>query len=144
VSTPCSVCRHPASGDIDSRLRSGHTARAVSEAFFLSYDALTRHTRNHLPYRDPEPAVPEARADAMPVDPLEELVVALRRRALAGDTAAAREYRLALAAQTAARTAALPVVALESTAEWLTLRRRILAALEPFPAARTAVAEAIA
>lgn len=69
--------------------------------------------------------------------------LALRVRALAGNPADTREYRLALAAQLDARHAAPPTRALASEPEWIALRAAILAALAPFADARQAVADAI-
>jgi hypothetical protein len=76
-------------------------------------------------------------------DPLDELVKALRAKALAGDTGSAREYRLVLLAQERRSAAAAPQVDLAATSEWLDLRTALLAALEPFPEARIAVSEAL-
>ena len=96
--------------------------------------------RNHLGRLPPatEPG------HGAPTDPLDELVVALRARALAGSDAASGEYRLALLAQQAARHAAAPSRDLASEPEWITVRTVLLQALEPFPAARLAVADALA
>ena len=132
----CSVCSLQSAGAINDLLRSGRSATSVARAFGLSDDSVGRH-RHHVP-KAPEP-VPEATGD-----PLDELVVALRTRALAGNPSDTREYRLALLAQTAARQSTAPVHDLAGTPEWIRLRTAMLAALEPFPAARIAIAEALA
>ncbi len=44
----CTVCALPTAGAINERLRSDRSARAVAAEFGLSYDALTRHARNHV------------------------------------------------------------------------------------------------
>jgi hypothetical protein len=56
----------------------------------------------------------------------------------------AREYRLALAALEARRAASVSAPAYVDSAEWIDLRTRLLAALQPYPEARLAVAEALA
>ena len=138
MSVQCMVCRHPEAGAIDEALRDGSTARAVAAEYALSYDAVTRHARNHLSRRT---ATLNGHAGG---DPLDELVDALRTRALAGDPVVAREYRLALSAQQAAAHAAAPLVDFTTTPEWTGLRTRLLDALDPFPEARLAVVEALA
>ena len=132
----CSICSLPLAGAIDELLRSGRSARAVAAEFEVSYDALTRHHRNHT--RRAPPAIPEAAGD-----PLDELVAALRVRALAGHPSDTREYRLALLAQADAQHAAPPRTELAGEPEWIALRTRLLEALEPFPEARLAVAAAL-
>jgi hypothetical protein len=134
----CTVCALPLAGAINELLRSGRSARAVAGEFEVSYDALTRHARNHLARR-PSTAAPPSPVD----DPLDELVSALRVRALAGNPADTREYRLALQAQLDVRHAAPPTRDLAAEPEWIAVRARILAALEPFPEARQAVADAL-
>jgi hypothetical protein len=134
----CSVCRLPLAGAINELLRSGRSARAVAGEFEVSYDALTRHARNHLAKREPAPP------PGSDVDPLDELVNALRVRALAGNPSDTREYRLALAAQADLRHAAPPRRDLASEPEWIALREAMLRALEPFPGARTAIVAALA
>lgn len=133
---PCTVCVLPLAGAINELLRSGRPARSIAAEFTLSYDALTRHARNHVA----RPAiVPPSTGD-----PLDELISALRVRALAGNPSDTREYRLALAAQADARHATPPRRDLASEPEWITLRSALMVALDPFPDARQAVADAIA
>jgi len=132
----CSICALPLAGAMDELLRSGRSARAVAAEFEVSYDALTRHARSHG--RRPSVALPEPTGD-----PLDELVAALRVRALAGHPADTREYRLALAAQADARHAMPPQRDLASEPEWMALRLRLLDALEPFKKARQAVVAAL-
>jgi hypothetical protein len=139
VGRTCSVCARSDAGAIDELLRSGRSARAVALEVDLGEDAVLRHRTRHLGRRsEPPPSDPSG------LDPLDELVDALRRRALDGDAVVAREYRLALAAQSAQAHATAPPVELATTREWLDLRSRLLEALEPFPDARIAVAEALA
>jgi hypothetical protein len=96
----------------------------VAAEFGISYDALTRHHRNHVAKRAPAP-VPASAGD-----PLDELVTALRLRALAGSPSDTREYRLALAAQSDVRHAAPPQRDLAGEPEWIAeARLAIVAAL---------------
>jgi hypothetical protein len=126
-------------GSLNEALQTGRSARAVAGEYGLSYDAVTRHARNHgsrtLPVK-----VPVAR----PADPLDELTAALRVRALAGNPADTREYRLALAAQSTARHATAPPRSLAAEPEWIALRTAMLRALEDYPEARLAIAAALA
>ena len=132
--TRCTVCTHPERGTIDA-LIAAQSARSVASQYGLAARAVQRHAARH---RATLPAT-----DAPPADPLDELVHALRARALAGSDPASREYRLALQAQQAARNAAAPTRPLEAEPEWLALRAALVAALAPFPEARQAVADAI-
>ncbi|MCC6856590.1 MAG: hypothetical protein IT189_11095 [Microbacteriaceae bacterium] len=75
--------------------------------------------------------------------PLDELVDALRPHALTGDPQVAHQYRLALAAQADARHATPSTRVLATEPEWLELRARLMAALEPFPDATRAVIKAL-
>jgi hypothetical protein len=133
----CTVCSLPLAGAINELLRSKRSARAIAAEFGISYDALTRHARNHLA----KPASTDA--PAATADPLDELVAALRTRALAGNPSDTREYRLALAALADLRHATPPTRDLAGEPEWIALRSTMLRALEPFPDARQAVADAL-
>ena len=140
----CTICRLTMAGALDEMLRSGISARAVATQFNLSYDALTRHARNHATKRAPVlMAAPSALVTEPPTDPLDELVAALRTRALAGNPTDTREYRLALAAQSDIRHAVPPQRDLASEPEWLLVRSAMLEALEPYPDAKLAVADAL-
>jgi hypothetical protein len=131
----CSVCRLPSAGAINDLLRSGRSATSVAREFTLSDDSVGRH-RHHVPKDAPSPLPASG-------DPLDELVSALRVRALAGNPSDTREYRLALAAQADVRHATPPRRDLASEAEWVALRTAMLHALEPFPEARIAIAAAL-
>jgi hypothetical protein len=134
-------------GAIGEALRSGRSARAVAAEFGVSYDALTRHARNHgarHPVATDAATNPEPAGGTLPLDPLDELTAALRTRALAGNPSDTREYRLALAAQLAAKHAAAPTRSLATEPEWVAVRTTMLRALEPFPKARQAIADALA
>jgi hypothetical protein len=139
MSRRCSICACEAAGTINGLLQDGRSIRSVATEFAVSEDALGRHASRHLTRSE----APIATADNG-ADPLDELVQTLRARALAGDPAVVREYRLALAAQQATRHATAPQQAISSSREWIELRTAILRALEPFPEARLAVGEALA
>lgn len=136
----CSICARPDRGAIDALLGEGRSVRSVAAELGLSEDALGRHAHRHGARQAKAARTPPTSALG---DPLDELVGALRTQALAGNPAIVHQYRLALAAQTDVRHAAPPTRDLASEPEWLALRTKMLAALEPFPEARLAVAEAI-
>jgi hypothetical protein len=77
------------------------------------------------------------------VDPLDELVNALRVQALQGNPAIVHQYRLALAAQSDLKHAAPPTRDLALEPEWIAMRSKILKVLEPYPTARVAIADAL-
>lgn len=137
MSTPCSVCIHPERRSIDAALREGKSARSVGRQHDLGYNAVNRHRANHLLQAIDESTTDIDLADV--ADPLSELILALRRRALAGSDAAAREYRLALLAQVDARRAIEPKRNLIDDPEFIEIANKIIAALEPYPEARRAV-----
>ena len=138
----CSICSRSDAGTINELLREGRSARSVAAELVLSHRALLRHARNHVG-TPPAAGSGDDRPPAANGDPLDELVTALRVRALAGNPSDTREYRLALAAQSDIRHAAPPARDLTSEPEWIELRTRLLTALEPFDGARLAVADAL-
>jgi transposase-like protein len=137
MSRPCSICGLGGVGAVNEALAQGQSVARVARDFDLSPDALLRHARSHLRSADPHAHAPAH------ADPLDELVTALRERALAGDPAISREYRLGLLAQQAAARASAPTRDLASEPEWIALRTRVLEALEPYPDARQAIAAAL-
>jgi hypothetical protein len=141
----CTVCSRPDAGTVNELLRSGRSARSVAVELGLSEDAVQRHAQKHLanPRNFPEPAGARRPPSIGAGDPLDELVDALRAQALAGNPALVHQYRLALAAKAAAANATTRQVDLASASEWIEVRTRLLMALEPFPAARLAVAAAL-
>ncbi|MGD0248353.1 MAG: hypothetical protein ABSB75_04795, partial [Candidatus Limnocylindrales bacterium] len=146
VARSCSVCSRSDAGAINVLL-DGRSARSVAAEFGLSEDAVQRHAKRHLTKqaRPPSDTVNPGTASQPldPHDPLDELVTALRTRALAGSDSATREYRLALAAQSDAKHAAPPRRDLATEPEWLALRTVMLRALEPFAEARAAIVVAL-
>jgi hypothetical protein len=142
MSRPCTICISPSAGAINELLRSGRPAQVVADEFGVGHRSMQRHAKAHLGRL--VALTPIATNDVLVGDPLEELVVALRGRALAGDPVVAREYRLALAAQTVAMHATAPRRDLASEPEWIAVRTNMLKALQPYPEARRAVADALA
>ena len=140
MSRVCTVCASPSAGAIDELLRSGRPAQAVATEFAVGQRSMQRHAKAHL---DRIVAIAVRDNGHLSGDPLDELVIALRTRALAGNPVVAREYRLALSAQAAAQHAAAPTRYLATEPEWIVLRSRLLVALEPFPEARRAVVDAL-
>ena len=141
MSRVCTVCASALAGAIDEQLRSGRAAQSVATEFAVGQRSMQRHAKAHL---NRTVAIAAGDNSHLNDDPLDELVDALRTRALAGDPVVAREYRLALSAQAAAQHAAAPTRHLASEAEWIALRSRLLVALELFPEARWAVVDALA
>lgn len=135
----CSICVRPDAGTINAALAEGRSARSVALEHGLSEDALQRHHAASHGAR--HTAVPPA--SPLPDHPLDELVDALRPHALTGDPQVAHQYRLALSAQADARNAAPPTRDLATEPEWLELRARLMAVLEPFPDATRAVIKAL-
>ena len=140
MSRVCTVCASPSAGAIDELLRSGRPAQAVATEFAVGQRSMQRHAKAHL---NRTIAIAAGDNGHVSGDPLDELVIALRTRALAGNPVVAREYRLALSAQAAAQHAAAPTRHLASEPEWIALRSRLLVALEPFPEARRAAVDAL-
>src|SRR3712207_3570678 len=150
----CTVCDHPESHGIDETLVTGAPYRSVAKRFGLSESAVYRHKTEHLPAhllkaREVEEA---ARAD----DLLEQVrnlqAHALDIRELAEKSG---DLRTALAAISQARgnlellgtlpgeLDERPVVNRNVSPQWLELRAVIVGALEPHPAAHTAVLRAL-
>jgi hypothetical protein len=131
----CKVCLDERVQDVDAALAAGRSAHSLAVEFGLPPESMKRHARSHARRFD-------APVNRPGTDPLVELTTALRTPALGGDTAAAREYRLALHA-VAAQSAERPAYNVLIDPEWIALRTAILRALEPYPEARQAVADAI-
>jgi hypothetical protein len=115
MTTRCTICTDPRAHAIDAQLAAGRSARSLAAAFAVGVESMKRHARNHGP-------VPTATPPAAPgTDALDELVAALRVRALAGSDNASREYRLALQAQTD-RGGTPPPYDVARDPEWVRLR----------------------
>jgi transposase-like protein len=150
----CTVCDHPQRHGIDEALVSGAPYRSVAKRFGLSESAVYRHKTEHLPAHllKARQADEAARAD----DLLEQVrhlqnhaLDILERAEKAGDLrtalAAISQARgnLGLLGKLAGELDERPVVNLNLSPEWLELRTVIVGALEPHPAAHTAVLRAL-
>jgi hypothetical protein len=150
----CTVCDHSERNSIDEVLVSGAPYRSVAKRFELSESAVYRHKTEHLPAHLLKAREVEEVAQA---DDLLEQVRHLQTHALgileraekAGDLrtalAAISQARgnLELLSKLAGELDERPVVNLNVSAEWLELRAVIVGALEPHPAAHTAVLRAL-
>jgi hypothetical protein len=146
----CTVCDHPERHSIDEALVSGTPYRSVAKRFRLSESAVYRHKSEHLPAHLLKARQVEEVAQA---DDLLEQVRHLQAHTLdiLERAEKAGDLRIALAAISQARgnlellgklageLDERPVVNLNISPEWLELRTVIVGALEPHPAAHTAV-----
>jgi len=155
MTRPCTICRHPQRDQIDAALIAGDSYRALAERFSLSTTALSRHSQAHLPatLAKAQQAADVARGDTL-LDQARDLQAkALGILKKAED---ANDLRLALVAIREARGTlellarlqgelqdATTVNVLVASPEWLSLRGAILQAVEPYPAARAALVEAL-
>jgi hypothetical protein len=154
MSRRCTVCDHPQRHGIDEALVSGAPYRSVAKRFELSESAVYRHKTEHLPAHLLKAREVEEVARA---DDLLDQVRDLQTHALgilecaekAGDLrtalAAISQARgnLELLGKLAGELDERPVVNLNVSPEWLELRTVIVGALEPHPAAHTAVLRAL-
>jgi transposase-like protein len=150
----CTVCDHNERRNIDETLVTGASYRSVAKRFELSESAVYRHKTEHLPAHLLKAKEVEEVAQA---DDLLEQVRGLQDRALdileraekAGDLRTAlvaisqARKNLELLGKLAGELDERPVVNLNFSPEWLELRAVIVGALEPHPAAHSAVLRAL-
>jgi hypothetical protein len=150
----CTVCDHPERHSIDEALVIGAPYRSVAKRFGLSESAVYRHKTEHLPVHLLKAREVEELVQA---DNLLEQVRNLQTHALdileraetTGDLrtalAAISQARgnLELLGKLAGKLDERPVVNLNVSPEWLELRTVLVGALEPHPAAHTAVLRAL-
>jgi hypothetical protein len=154
VTAICATCAHPECEAIDRALAAGNPSlRRLSASYGISTSALHRHRSKHLPGALVEVA-PAETADSAPAR-LEQLLPRVERLLRKAErtgkpaqaVAAAREIRLGLELVGRLRGELRPDPAVQvnvlTSADWVGLRGVILAALDPHPAARIAVADAI-
>ena len=150
----CTVCDHPKRHSIDETLVTGAPYRSVAKQFELSESAVYRHKTEHLPtyLLKAREAAEVAQADDLlnQVRSLQTHVLDILERAeKAGDLrtalAAISQARgnLELLGKLAGELDERPVVNLNVSPQWLELRAVIVGALEPHPAAHTAVLRAL-
>jgi hypothetical protein len=156
MARPCNVCTHDARKEIDEALITRKSFCAVSRTFSIGRDALRRHTKEHLPalLAKAHAAGEIARADELidKIKHLQERTERLLDKAeLHGKWHSAfvgvGQYRqnLELLGRLIGELEATPAVQINvlMSDEWLELRSRIVAALEPHQEAREAVLRAL-
>lgn len=150
----CLVCVHPEKAAIDRDLVAGTALPAIAAIHRVSADSLGRHKANHLPGKLTK--AQEVREVAQ-ADSLLNQVRALQSRALAilakaeetGNLrvalSAIREARgnLELLARLLGELQENQTVNILVSPEWLRLRSAVLTILEPYPAAKLALAGAL-
>lgn len=164
----CTVCAHAARADIESQLLNRDSLRDIARQHGLSKDALSRHKAEHLSASlvKSEQAKEVTRADDL-IGQLKEIAGRTDRLykfadGIIGKAASTEDWRTALMAVREATNAnkearanlellgellgelnRTPTVNIHLSAEWIEVRTVLLEALQPFPAARTAVAAAL-
>jgi hypothetical protein len=163
--TPCTVCAHSQRPEIEVALLGGMSPGRVAALFRVSRFAVGRHRAAHLlpaggrrsastslPGEEADPAaVPTAAQLVSQARDLQERTLASLRQAQAdGDLRAvftgirAARGNLELLARLLGRLESRPEdVDLHTHPEWLAIRSALVAALQPFPDARRAVAESL-
>jgi hypothetical protein len=151
----CTVCAHPQRADIDAALVAGGENRVLAKAWGLGRESVRRHRESHLPAAL---VASQRAAEVVRGDDLLTKVADLEANArrIATQAEQASDLRTALAgvreltrivellAKLRGQLDESPKVAvLVNSAEWVDLRTKVLRALEPFPAARQAVADAL-
>ena len=150
----CTVCEHEKVEEINRLLLEGVSLRDLAGRYSVSKTALHRHKQDHLPAKLVK--AQEAREIAK-ADSLLDQVTELRDKALsiltkaekAGDLRTAlqgiKEARgcLELLAKLQGELQEQTTVNILINPQWITLRTAILQALDPYPEARLAVAQAL-
>ena len=154
MSRKCSICEHSQTAKINQALIEGQSLRSIAKKFELSYSAVGRHHKEHLPT-----ALTRAQEaqEVTQADNLLDQIEALRAKAvqLLNQAENAGDLKTALAGIGQAR-ACLELLAkvrgelqqegavnITVSAEWLELRAVMLQALEPYPEARERLITAI-
>lgn len=151
----CVTCAHPSLTEIDRAIVAGEPLTRVAVRFGLTESTIRRHSAEHIPdaLAKSQQAADVARADSL-IDRLRGLgkttmeVLKEARDEKDGEIAlkaiARCEKQIELMARLLGELNESPTVQISLSPEWLALRGRLLAALEPYPDARTAVAKALA
>ena len=151
----CETCGHPECNDINLALLSGETLRSIAQRTGLSHSSISRHKLNCLPQDLLQARLSKNLLDsdfllAKASKLFRAVEQALEKAQQTGTTssvlAAAREIRptlelLAKFSTQSKTTTEQPDIRI--TAEFSGLRTAILAALQPYPEARVAVAAAL-
>ena len=150
----CTVCAHADAKKINKQIVDGVPFDALAKATGLTASALKRHSANHIPAKL---AKAQKAKEITAADSLMDRVAALNgkaedvySKALKADNLSAaigviRELRgiTELYAKITGELQAQAVNNIVIMPEWVGLRNVILVALEPYPDARRAVAEAV-
>jgi tetratricopeptide (TPR) repeat protein len=155
VPRSCTVCSHEARDEIDRALVAGQSSYLLADRYSsLSRPSLERHKGNHLPARM---VMAQAAEEVAQADSLLSQVRDLQERALCilDKAEGAGELRIALGAIREARgnlelLAKLlgelderPQVNILLSPEWLSLRTKLLYALNRYPEARDSILRAL-
>jgi hypothetical protein len=156
VSRPCSICDHDERHAIDVALVSREPYRSIARRYEVSKDALSRHTQVHIPeyLAQAKRAVEVAEADSL----LERVEVLYKRVEKKLDDVeedpdrvdsfwrgvAQLRATLELLGEVTKELDRTPTINLALSPEYMEARTIIVGALEPFPDARQAVADALA
>ncbi len=151
---PCTVCTHDESHAVNVALVSREAYRDIARQYRVSKDALSRHAKEHLPelLAKARDAVEVAEADSLlsRVEGLYKrteaiLEAAESNREWGTALAAIRECRgnLELLGRVTKELQDTPTFNLTLNPEYLEVRALIVRALDPYPDARRAVAEAL-
>ena len=150
----CPVCVHSERQAIELAILEGANLREVAKRYELSYWALDRHKRGHIPagLLKAQEAQEVARADSL-LDQLRQLqqkaLELLEKAEDAGDLRTAlqgvREAKgcLDLLAKLQGDLAQEGTVNIVLSPTWISLRTAILRTLEPYPEARLKIAQAL-
>jgi hypothetical protein len=151
----CETCRHSKRLEIDLALLAGESLRSIAERTGLSHSSISRHKQNCLPQDILQARISKKLLDGdFLVAKVSKLIRSLENvldKAEEADKAmlvlaTVREFRptLELLAKFSTRSKTeTEQPDLKITAEFTVLRTTILAALQPFPQARVAVAAAL-
>jgi hypothetical protein len=148
----CTICTHPERAAIDKALVAGLSTYDLAALYRVSPDALSRHNAAHVPQQMAKAR--EAEDVGHAIDIVRQLrainqvsVAILHEARQAGKPDIARsaidriQRQLELQGRLLGELDERPHVDIVLTPEWLTARAALLAALQPYPDARVAVAE---
>jgi hypothetical protein len=150
----CTVCGHVRRHEIEQAMLAREPFRAIARRFGLSKDALLRHHDDHLPAAlvQSARAAEVTRSDDL-VGRLLELnretgEILARARAVGNDEIALKaiariEKQVELQAKLIGQLQENTTINITLSAEWLSIQGTIIAALDPWPEARLAVAAAL-
>lgn len=150
----CTICSHPKRPAVDAELVAARPYRRIAARYGLAASSLVRHHDEHLPaaLAQASRAAEVARGDDL-VDRLLELaretrsILAAARLAgndeLALKAIARAERQVEIQGRLIGQIQESTTVNVVLSVEWLTIRELVVAALDPFPDARLAVAAAL-